>query len=77
VDVQPRGTSCYRSDNQDKNAPIAGKMMASLIEYCENNNDHDELPPQFEFPYIGYTTNVGFNSRKREINAESSFSVLG
>ena len=51
--------------------------MASLIEYCENNNDHDELPPQFEFPYIGYTTNVGFNSRKREINAESSFSVLG
>ena len=65
------------SGNQFKNAPIAGKMMAALIQYCESGNDHDNEPLQFEFPYIKYNTNVGFYSRKREINKDSSFSVLG
>lgn len=69
--------ACGSSGNQYKNAPIAGKMMASLIEYCESGNNHDQIPLQFQLPYIGYTTNVGFYSRKREINANSSFSVLG
>jgi len=27
--------------------------------------------------YIDYTLNIGFFSRNREINAESSFSVIG
>lgn len=65
------------SGNQYKNAPIAGKMMARLIEYCEANNDHDASPLQFELPYIGRPIDVGFYSRKREINKDSSFSVLG
>lgn len=65
------------SGNQYKNAPIAGKMMAELISWCENGNDHDSSPLQFELPYIGKKMDVGFYSRKREINMESSFSVLG
>ncbi len=65
------------SGNQYKNAPIAGKMMAALISYCENGNDHDSEPLQFDLPYIKRQINVGFYSRKREINKESSFSVLG
>ncbi|MDA4844778.1 FAD-dependent oxidoreductase [Hoeflea poritis] len=65
------------SGNQFKNAPIAGKMMAALVEYCEAGNDHDASPLQFDLPYIGRTIDVGFYSRKREINRESSFSVLG
>ncbi|WP_136658521.1 FAD-dependent oxidoreductase [Nitratireductor sp. XY-223] len=65
------------SGNQFKNAPIAGKMMAALVEYCEAGNDHDANPLQFDLPYIGRTVDVGFYSRKREINRESSFSVLG
>ena len=52
-------------------------MMAALIQYCEAGNDHDTQPLEYEFPYIKYKTNVGFYSRKREINKESSFSVLG
>ena len=60
-----------------KNAPIAGKMMAALISYCEAGNDHDAQPLKFRLPYIGRDTNVGFYSRQREINRESSFSVLG
>ncbi|MDZ7841719.1 MAG: FAD-dependent oxidoreductase [Gammaproteobacteria bacterium] len=65
------------SGNQYKNAPIAGKMMASLIRYCEDGNDHDRSPLQFHLPYMGRTMDVGFYSRRREINPESSFSVLG
>jgi len=65
------------SGNQFKNAPIAGKMMARLVDYCEAGNDHDENPLQFHLPYIDRSMNVGFYSRKRPINRESSFSVLG
>lgn len=69
--------ACGTSGNQFKNAPIAGKMMAALVEYCENGNDHDGSPLRFTLPYIQQDIDVGFYSRKRPINAESSFSVLG
>jgi len=69
--------ACGSSGNQYKNAPIAGKLMAALIDYCESGNDHDNKPLQFELPYIKHQINTGFYSRKRPINEESSFSVLG
>ncbi len=69
--------ACGTSGNQYKNAPIAGKMMAALIDHCEAGNDHDASPMQFTLPYIDRAIDVGFYSRKRKINEESSFSVLG
>lgn len=69
--------ACGTSGNQYKNAPIAGKMMAALVRYCEEGGDHDTAPLQFDLPYIGRSIDVGFYSRKRPINDESSFSVLG
>jgi len=36
--------ACGTSGNQYKNAPIAGKMMAALVAYCEAGNDHDTAP---------------------------------
>ncbi|MEM9754755.1 MAG: FAD-dependent oxidoreductase [Pseudomonadota bacterium] len=69
--------ACGTSGNQYKNAPIAGKMMAALIEYCEGGADHDAAPLQYTLPYTGEAIDVGFYSRKRPINEESSFSVLG
>ena len=69
--------ACGTSGNQFKNAPIAGKLMAELIRYCEGGTDHDTAPLQFHLPYIDRKIDVGFYSRKREINEESSFSVLG
>lgn len=69
--------ACGSSGNQYKNAPIAGKMMASLVAYCEAGSDHDADPLQFKLPYLDREINVGFYSRKRPINTESSFSVLG
>ena len=65
------------SGNQFKNAPVAGRMMAQLIEACEAGTDHDRNPVQFDLEHIGQSINIGFYSRKREINQDSSFSVLG
>ncbi|MDA0907918.1 MAG: FAD-dependent oxidoreductase [Proteobacteria bacterium] len=69
--------ACGSSGNQYKNAPIAGKLMAELISYCETGHDHDTNPMPFTLPYIQRNIDAGFYSRNRAINAESSFSVLG
>jgi sarcosine oxidase subunit beta len=65
------------SGNQFKNAPVAGAMMAALIDYCEGGADHDKDPLQFPLKYVDGNIDVGFYSRLREINPESSFSVIG
>jgi sarcosine oxidase, subunit beta len=65
------------SGNQFKNAAVAGAMMADLIVKVENGHDHDGEPVQFRLKHTGRDTNVGFYSRLRTINPESSFSVLG
>ena len=65
------------SGNQYKNAPVVGVMMAELIDACEKGLDHDSTPFQFTLPHIGRKIDVGFFSRKREINYDSSFSVNG
>jgi len=69
--------ACGSSGNQYKNAPIAGKLMAELIEAVENGHDHDADPVTMRLPYLDRDLSLGFFSRKREVNAESSFSVLG
>ena len=69
--------ACGSSGNQFKNAPVAGKLMAQLVEYCESGKDHDRDPMQFRLSHIDYVLNTSNMSRLREINPESSFSVLG
>jgi sarcosine oxidase subunit beta len=65
------------SGNQYKNAPAVGAFMSELIQYCENGKDHDTEPLQYRMKYINHTLNIGFFSRNREINKDSSFSVIG
>ena len=65
------------SGNQYKNALVVGAMMADLIDNCEKGHDHDSDPVQFKMRYTGRMVNVGFYSRNREINPDSSFSVNG
>lgn len=65
------------SGNQYKNAPVAGAMMAHLIQACENGLDHDASPFQYELKYLKRPLDVGFFSRNREINKDSSLSVIG
>ncbi len=65
------------SGNQFKTAPVAGALMAELIAACEQGRDHDTEPLRFDLKHTGRTIDLGFYSRGREINQESSFSVLG
>jgi len=65
------------SGNQYKNAPIAGILMAELIEKAEAGQDHDRDPVTFTMKYTRRECNIGFFSRLRKINPDSSFSVIG
>jgi len=64
------------SGNQFKNAPVAGKMMASLIEACENGHDHDAEPLPFHLDNIGHDISMGTFSRNRAIKPSSSVAAL-
>jgi sarcosine oxidase subunit beta len=65
------------SGNQYKNAPVAGALMAELIEKVEAGHDHDRSPLTYQLKYIDRSLNLGSFSRLREINRDSSFSVIG
>ncbi|MBW2370221.1 MAG: FAD-binding oxidoreductase, partial [Deltaproteobacteria bacterium] len=65
------------SGNQYKNAPVVGAMMANLIMACEAGLDHDTFPFQLDLKYLQRSLDIGFFSRNREINNDSSFSVIG
>jgi sarcosine oxidase subunit beta len=65
------------SGNQFKNAPIVGEMMADMIEAGLGGRNQDTDPIDFHLKYINRTVNTGFYSRLREVNKDSSFSVLG
>jgi sarcosine oxidase, subunit beta len=65
------------SGNQYKNGPTVGIMMAELITRVEAGHDHDRDPVTFTWKFTRRTCNVGFFSRLREINTDSSFSVVG
>jgi sarcosine oxidase subunit beta len=65
------------SGNQFKNAPVAGQMLAELIERCESGHDHDRDSVKVLCRYTGVELDAGFYSRLRSINKDSSFSVLG
>ena len=69
--------ACGTSGNQFKNAPVVGKIMTELVRYCEEGNDHDVNPAALKLSYTDTSLDLGFFSRKREINQDSSFSVLG
>ncbi|MDH3659583.1 MAG: FAD-binding oxidoreductase, partial [Alphaproteobacteria bacterium] len=65
------------SGNQFKNAPLVGEMMADLITACEGGRDHDADPISFHLRHVDRDVSLGFYSRRREVNPDSSFSVLG
>ena len=65
------------SGNQYKNAGVAGHCMAELITAVEAGHDHDADPIKVIGRYTGLEMDLGFYSRNREINPNSSFSVNG
>ncbi len=65
------------SGNQFKNAPLVGVLMAELILACEAGHDHDQAPLRLKGRHTGLELDLGFFSRLRSVNRDSSFSVLG
>jgi sarcosine oxidase subunit beta len=65
------------SGNQYKNAPIVGILMAELIQRVEAGHPHDQDPVKFRMKYTQRLCNIGFFSRLRKINPDSSYSVIG
>jgi len=65
------------SGNQFKNAPVVGHAMAELIARVEQGHDHDTDPVSVTCRYTGTALDLGFYSRLREINRDSSYSVNG
>jgi glycine/D-amino acid oxidase-like deaminating enzyme len=64
------------SGNQFKNAPLAGRFMAALVQACEGGHDHDVDPVRFTGPFTKNEINLGHYSRLREPHAESG-NVMG
>jgi sarcosine oxidase subunit beta len=65
------------SGNQFKNAPVAGRFMAELVAAVENGHDHDADPVQVKLARTGFVADLGHYSRLRQVNGDSSFSVMG
>lgn len=65
------------SGNQFKNAPLAGRFVAALVAAVQNGHDHDAEPVRYRCEHTGHVIDLGAFSRKREINADSSGTVMG
>ena len=65
------------SGNQFKNAPVAGRAVAELVDKVEAGRDHDADPVSVLLPRTGRTCDLGFFSRRRRPNQASSMSVIG
>ena len=61
------------SGNQFKNALVVGDIMATLIV----NDWEAEFSPPFDLPMTGQQIDLKVFSRRRALNRQSSFSVLG
>ena len=65
------------SGNQFKNAPVAGRFMAAIIDAVEGGHDHDADPVAYVGEHTGLTVDLGAFSRKRPVNTDSSGTVMG
>lgn len=69
--------SCEQMKKYLPEPDLRSYFPQKLIQYCENGHDHDKDPMQYRMKYINYTLDIGFFNRNREINEDSSFSVIG
>jgi sarcosine oxidase, subunit beta len=65
------------SGNQFKNAPLVGRLMATLIEAVRDGHDHDADPLDLVLPRTGHTIGLAAFSRTRSVAADGPSSVMG
>lgn len=64
------------SGNQFKNAPVAGQIMRTIIDWCEGaadgtRHDHDVDPAPMRLPRLGIDVDLSEYSRKRKVDANA------
>lgn len=65
------------SGNQFKNAPVVGRVMATVIEEVQHGRDHDRRPATLVLPRTGHRVDLGAFSRLRRVGDDAPRSVLG
>ncbi|MFB7506486.1 NAD(P)/FAD-dependent oxidoreductase [Streptomyces broussonetiae] len=66
------------SGNQFKNAPLAGRFLATLVDRVEAGHDHDRDPLRYTGEHTGVVVDLGAFSRKRPMaEGATSRTVLG
>ncbi|MFF8594385.1 NAD(P)/FAD-dependent oxidoreductase [Streptomyces sp. NPDC015220] len=66
------------SGNQFKNAPLAGRFLAVLVDRVEAGHDHDRDPLRYTGEHTGVVVDLGAFSRKRPIaEGAASRTVMG
>jgi glycine/D-amino acid oxidase-like deaminating enzyme len=65
------------SGNQFKNAPLVGRIMATLVEGAGEGRDHDREPVTMTLPRTGHTIDLAAFSRLRAVDADRPQNVLG
>ncbi|MEV7863550.1 FAD-dependent oxidoreductase [Streptomyces hirsutus] len=66
------------SGNQFKNAPLAGRFLATLVDRVEAGHDHDRDPLRYTGEHTGIVVNLGAFSRKRPMaEGAASRTVMG
>jgi hypothetical protein len=81
-----RGTHAVRGTHDDNStiryvAPMRGRMVQNealrRVALIEAGQDHDNDSVQLDLRYTRRTCNIGFFSRLRELNPDSSYTVMG
>ncbi|MGW3493521.1 hypothetical protein [Streptomyces sp. NPDC001020] len=66
------------SGNQFKNAPLAGRFLATLVDRIEAGHDHDRDPLRYAGEHTGNVINLAAFSRKRHVaEGAGSRTVMG
>jgi glycine/D-amino acid oxidase-like deaminating enzyme len=65
------------SGNQFKNAPLVGRLMATLVAATRAGVDHDRHPVQLTLPRTGHTIDLATFSRLRSSPDDAPSTVLG
>ncbi|MFD3586809.1 NAD(P)/FAD-dependent oxidoreductase [Streptomyces sp. NPDC058683] len=66
------------SGNQFKNAPLAGRFLATLVDRVEAGHDHDRDPLRYTGEHTGVVVDLGAFSRRRPLaEGAASRTVMG
>jgi sarcosine oxidase, subunit beta len=68
--------ACGTSGNSFKIGPMAGRMVAAIIDACQAGHDHDRQPVLFTTPHQRTPLSLGYYSRLREIAPDAPHNAI-